>query len=389
MRNVGFFLLLLLTFGFMNYKAFAQQDSIPVNTVFLNINNLNFVKNNEYANNIADGYTLIGSQLHPKFSFYPHPKAKLELGLFGLTYSGLNKYHKIIPTFSFSYTMNRSHFVMGSYYDKTNHGLISPLMTEERILDERAIENGLQYKYNTKNLRIDTWLNWEHFIFKSDTQNEEFVLGFSSVYSPLKKQNWQLDFTLQNLFYHRGGQINTDEVESRNVFTMRHTALGLGLKKNSASDKQFTLSSYFIQHQTGEKPEEYFYESGYGALTEFKYLFKDWKFGIGYWYGNEFVSPRGNDIFQSVSTKVDKNYVDGEVFEVYTNYREPKRNLFLGNISYQKDLASNILFKMETNLFYQDNYTKAVLFDTLSEVENRLDFSFSVTISYNGEFKLN
>lgn len=388
MQKVGLFFLLIISFVFWSNTIFAQQDSIQNNSLFLTIDNLNFLKNNEYSNNIADGYTLIGSQLHPKVSFYPHPKAKLELGLFGLTYAGLNQYHKIIPTFTFSYFMENAQFNIGSYYDENNHKLIAPLMTDERNLDERVIENGLQYLYKIKNFEIDTWLNWEHFIFRNDTKNEEFVLGLNAIYSPIQKNNWQLDISLQNLFYHRGGQINTDKLESRNVFTMRHSALGLQLQKTLESESKFSLSSYIIQHQTGEKPEEYFYKSGYGSLTNLDYSFNSWTIGVGYWYGNEFVSPRGDDIFQSVSTKVDYNYVDGEVFEVYANYREPERYLFLGNIGYQKELLPNIKFNLKTNFFFQSYYSKAILIDTLREVENRLDFSLYLTLSYNGNFRL-
>lgn len=388
MRKIGLFFIPLIIFGLWGHSICAQQDSIPTNSIFFKLDNLNFVKNNEYSNNIADGYTLIGSQLHPKLSFYPHEKAKLEVGLFGLTYAGLEKYHKIIPTFSFSYNMKKSQFIMGSYYDNKNHGLIAPLMTSERKLDERAIENGLQYNFKSTKLTLDTWLNWEHFIFKNDTQNEEFVLGLSTVYQIFKKTDWQLDLSFQNLFYHRGGQINTDKIESRNVFTMRHSALGFLINKHLSSHKKFSLSSYYIQHQTGEKPEEFYFENGYGSLTEFNYKIQNWQFGIGYWYGNKFVSPRGDDMYQSVSTKVDYNFVDGEVFAVYADYREPERNLFLGNISYNKEILPAINLGLITNLFFQDYYSKAVLIDTLREVENRLDFSFSVTLSYNANFKM-
>ncbi len=389
MRNLVFLCSLLLIFGLNTHNTCAQKDSIVTNTIFLKIDNLNFVKNNEYSNNIADGYTLIGSQLHPKVAFIPHQKTKLEIGVFGLTYAGLNKYHKIIPTFSFTYALSQSHFTMGSYYGVTNHNLIAPLMAEERNLDERMIENGLQYKLKTSKFAVDTWLNWEHFIFKNDTRNEEFVLGLSAQYSLLQKSNWQLDLALQNLIYHRGGQINTDELESRNVFTMRHTALGVALENNIASDQKIAVSSFYIQHQTGESPEEFHYESGYGILTNFSYNFQNWNFGLGYWHGNKFVSPRGDNMYQSVSTKVDYNYIDGEVFEVYANYREPERDLFLGNISYKKELLPNINLALTTNLFYQDYYSKAILIDTLREVENRIDFSISISLSYSGQFKLN
>lgn len=388
MHKLGIFLFSILTFSFLSNEIIAQQDSISKNAIYLQIDNLNFLKDNEYSNNIADGYTLIGSQLHPKVAFYPHPKAKLEFGLFGLTYAGLNKYYKIIPTFTFSYQMEKSLFNMGSYYDKTNHKLIAPLMAEESNLDERSIENGLQYLYKSNNFEIDTWLNWEHFIFRNDTKNEEFVLGLSALYTALKSSNWRLALSFQNLLYHRGGQINIDLYDSRNSFTMRHTALGFLLEKTLANDNKIIASSHFLQHQTGEKPEEFFYESGYGMLTKINYTFDNWTIGTGYWYGNEFVSPRGDDMFQSVSTKVDYNYVNGHVYEVYANYKEPIRSLFLGTINYKKEILPNINLDLKTNLFFQKYYSKAILIESVREVENRLDFSLGVRFSYHGNFKL-
>ena len=388
MHEIRLFLFLVITFGLFINRIIAQKYSLTNNVIVLQIDNLNFVKDNEYSNNIADGYTLIGSQLHPKVAFYPHPRAKLEFGLFGLTYAGLNKYHSVIPTFTFSYKIGKSLFNMGSFSDETNHKLIAPLMTDESNLDERSIENGLQYLYKSNNFEIDTWVNWENFIFRKDIKNEEFVLGLSAQYEPIKNSNWQLAFSLQNLSYHRGGQINIDLYDSRNSFTMRHTALGFKLEKTLVNDNKLIVNSYFLQHQTDERPEEYFYESGYGTLTRLNYTFDNWTLGAGYWYGNEFVSPRGDNMFQSVSSKVDYNYVNGQVYEVYANFREPIRSLFLGTITYKKELLPNITFDMKTNLFFQKYYSKAVLIQTVREVENQLDFSLSIRFSYQGNFKL-
>lgn len=388
MHKVRLFLFSLVCFTFFGNAIIAQQDSIANNSIRLQIDNLNFLKDNEYANNIADGYTLIGSQLHPKVAFYPYPKAKLEFGLFGLTYAGLEKYHKVIPTFTFSYKTKKSVFNMGSYYDDTNHKLIAPLMTEESNLDERSIENGLQYIYKTTGFEIDTWLNWETFIFKNDTKNEEFILGLSAQYTPIENSNWKLDFSLQNLFYHRGGQINIDLYDSRNSFTMRQSALGFNLSRTLANDRKIALSSHFLQHQTDEKPEEFFYESGYGSLTSLNYSFCNWTIGTGFWYGNEFAGPRGDPMFQSVSTKVDYNYVEGEVYEVYANHKEPTRSLFLGTVNYKRELLPNIIFNLKTNFFFQNYYSKAELIESVREVENQLDFSFNLGFSYYGNFKL-
>lgn len=388
MNKTDFLFLIVFSFCLVNY-TFSQQDSLKTNSLFLSIDNLNFLKNNEYENNIADGYMLLGSQLHPKLVFYPHKKAKLELGVFGLTYAGLDKYHKIIPTFSFTYTTKRSFFLMGNLVNNNRHDLIDPLMTEESLLDERSVENGVQYFFKTKKFKIDTWLNWEHFIFKNDTQNEEFVMGVSSSYSFFDNKNWELDLFIQNLLYHRGGQLNTDLIDERYTFTMRHSALGMTVKRLISPNNNIQLNTLIVQHQSTNIPEEYFFKSGYGILNWLNYSNQNWDFGIGYWYGYQFVSPRGDDMYQSKSNKVDYNYVNGEVYEVYATHIEANRPLFLGKVAYQKEILPNICLQTKASFFFQNYYSFADVYGhTIRHTDGELDFSLSFSIKYQGNFTI-
>jgi len=387
MRKIGLFV--LVSIGLLSNSIFAQKDSISTNSLYFKLENLNFVKNNEYFNNIADGYILIGTQLHPKLAFYPHPKAKLEFGVFGLTYAGLNEYNKVIPTFSFTYAMKNADLVMGTLQNENSHNLIAPLMTSESLLDERRIENGIQYILTKNKLKVDTWINWEHFIFKGDTQNEEFVMGLSSNYKAINHKKWTIEVPFQNLFYHRGGQINTDEISDRKVFTMRHTALGLKITHQLDSIKNINLSSYYIQHQSTNIPEEFVYKSGYGWITSLDFSYKNWNLGIGYWYGDEYVSPRGDDMYQSVSVKTDIHYENGILQEVYTNHTEPQRNLFLGRLSYQKELLTAINFGFKVNAYFQNYTSNPTPLETSNLVRQQFDYSLGLFVSYKGDFKLN
>ncbi len=388
MRKLGLFFFLLITIGLLSNRIIAQ-DSIAKNAVYFKLDNLNFIKNNEYFNNIADGYILIGAQLHPKLAFYPHPKAKLEIGIFGLTYSGLDGYQAVIPTFSFTYSMKNAKLILGTLQNDKSHNIIAPLISSESLLDERRIENGIQYIFNKNKLIIDTWINWEHFIFKSDTQNEEFVMGISAKYIVLEVEKWHIGIPFQNLFYHRGGQINTDFVDDRKVFTMRHTALGIQLKHLLKTEQSIHFSSFYIQHQSTSTPEEFIYDSGNGFLTNLDYHYKNWSLGIGYWYGDEFVSPRGDDMFQSVSVKTDIHYENGILQEVYANHTEPERSLILGKLSYQKEVLPNIKFEFKVNTYFQNYSSNSTPSNTAITVEKTFDYSLGLNLSYHGDFKLN
>lgn len=388
MRTLGLFLFLVITIG-LSSGSITAQDSIAKNALYFKLDNLNFVKNNEYFNNIADGYILIGAQLHPKLAFYPHPKAKLEIGVFGLTYSGLDGYQEAIPTFSFTYTLKNADLILGTLRNEDSHKLIAPLMTSESLLDKRRIENGIQYVFSKNKFEVDTWINWEHFIFKGATQNEEFVMGLSAQYNLLDKQKWQIDLPLQNLFYHRGGQINTDEIDDRNVFTIRHTAVGIQLKHQLRSDQNIEFSSFLMQHQSTSNPEEFIFDSGNGFLSNIDYQYKNWKLGIGYWVGDQFVSPRGDDMFQSVSVKTDIHYENSILQEVYAHHTESKRSLFLGEISYQKELVPNINLRFKFNSYFQNYASNPTPLENANLVVNQFDYSLALSIFYHGYFNLN
>jgi hypothetical protein len=390
MSKLGLFFLWSSFILFFNEYSLAQQkkDSIADNALYLNIDNLNFIKNNEYFNNIADGYTLLGSYLHPKLSFYPSSKTKLELGLFGLTYAGLDEYKTFIPTFSFTYSMKDSELVMGTLQNNQGHKLIEPLMTFESQLDERSIENGLQFILKKKQIQLDTWINWEEFIFKGDTKNEEFVMGISTDFQIINTNKWLIKIPFQNLFYHRGGQINTNQLQNRVVFTMRNTALGILIKNKLNKEQSIEFKSYILQNKSSSNPQEYIYSSGDGWLTMLDYKYKNWMVGAGYWYGNQFVSPKGNDMFQSVSVKTDVYYENGILQEIYTGHTEPKRTLFLGNFSYHKNITENIQLGFVVKGYYQNYSASPTPEIPTSFTDNQFDYSMGLYINYHGNFRI-
>src|SRR5687767_7880406 len=59
-----------------------------------------FSKNNEYFNDIADGYTLFGYQLNPKLVYFPSEFIRVEAGALLWQDFGTNNFNQVRPTFT-------------------------------------------------------------------------------------------------------------------------------------------------------------------------------------------------------------------------------------------------------------------------------------------------
>jgi hypothetical protein len=381
------FLLLFFILFFQLHTIYAQNDTLFKKEIYLKIDNFNFNKNNEYFNLIADGYTILGTQLHPKITYKLHPQFQLEFGVFGLYNFGNEAYSKIIPTFSLDYKLWKLDMTVGTLHNENLHQLIAPLMTSETLLDERRLENGSQLRYNSDKWKLDAWLNWETFIQKGDSKHEELVGGITLDYLLINQPKWQLKIPVQNLFYHHGGQVNTDLLELRNTYTMWHKAIGFDAKHFLNSSQSVQFKTYFLHHQSTSIPQDLLFTKGTGLLTELEYQYKHFTIGVGYWKGNDFVSPRGDDIFQSVSKKTDLHYIDGILQPYYAGHTEPDRSLFLGKLSYKKELYPDLFVATEVNFFYQ-NYTSQLAVDPENRIENLLDYNYSVKVRYSGLLKI-
>ena len=60
--------------------------------LLVELDNISFFKDNEFAGSVINGYSLPGLWLQPKGVFYPLKNIKLELGVHALIYSGAYKF---------------------------------------------------------------------------------------------------------------------------------------------------------------------------------------------------------------------------------------------------------------------------------------------------------
>jgi hypothetical protein len=385
--------LLLLVHLFFSIYTFSQESIFYSNEVNnskiekfgLEFYNLNYIKNNEYFNFIADGYTLLGSQIYPE-AIYKHSKdIQIKAGVFILKEFGTDKLNAVIPTFSLDYK-HRNHYIrIGNLFARNNHLLIEPMMASEKILSKEVIETGIQYQFTNSRLSTDLWMNWEKSIKELDKNREEFSIGFSSNYFLYKKNNFSISFPLQFLYYHRGGQINQKhrfENNSENLilnFKNLSTGIGFQYMLNKENKKSINLEYHFLKHDVNTVKEEFTFDNGSAHYLKAFYKSKRIEAVLGYFLADQFISAKGNDMFQSYSLKVNNNYWNGVLDNRYQNHTEAKRSLLFTKLIYNKNLSSKIKLGIQLEGFYQLNDAELQQ-KHFGNTKNQFDYSYGIYI---------
>ena len=370
-------------------------DSCAKGELRLNIDNIDFFRDNEYKGNICKGYTLPGFWLRPTLSYQPLKNLNVEVGAYMLHYWGANKYPNLnysdIEEWKGSQTQKGFHVlpflraevaltknfmvVVGSLYGKGCHHLIEPLYNPEIGLSGDP-ETGLQIIWETKAMDLDMWINWESFIFDDDYHQESFTYGLSARFKANKPSSpVHVYFPLQILAQHRGGEINT-EAEDREVKTWINAAAGVGVRLNTGNrlltswDFQL-LGAIYKQQSGGELP----FDDGYGIYA--KAGANIWRFHVnaGYWWNKDFISIHGNPLFGAVSINEDGYSVDNPTMAwLHADYTQALAKGF--TIAIHADIYNN---------FSVDAYSSE---EGWTEESNKLSFAFGLCLRINTGFLL-
>jgi len=343
------------------FDASSIIDSTKSNSLFLNIKNNNFFKNNEYFSNYSEGYTLLGFHLDPSLVYYPNKNIKISGGIHFLKYSGRDNFKDILPTFSFQYKINTNiDIILGTIYSSLNYKLIPPLYKFDNLI-ENNIENGLQFLINFPYLKSNIWLNWNKFILKNSPFQEKLTVGFLSELNLISNENFNISLPFQGTILHQGGQIN---INNYNIKTILNLAYGININYslNYKFLKRITTNSYYLIYNDLSPTQLQIYKDGYAFYNTILFDLGCPKITLGYWYANEYISPLGNPIFQSVSDY--KFYIE-----------EPERQLLTVDLSYQDEIFDNINLGIRLQTYY----------DLIS---TKLDYSYGLYIIFNEEFFL-
>ncbi len=315
-----------------------------------------FFQNNEYFNDFQEGYTLTGYFLQPELEYYPAENIRLRGGIHLLQYSGSDSYAKAIPMFQFRYRLNdRATFIMGSLAGGLRHGLLQPLYKFERHFTGQP-ETGIQFLYGRKNIRTDTWINWEKFIEPGSYFQEVFTAGHSSAWTLTGNQDsYRLNIPLQVLFTHRGGQIDQS---GKPVQTLGNLANGLefGLLTGKRI-REIGFRFYFLKYNDLSPAGQLLFESGHAFYPCFSLMTGTTQFLLGYWNATRFIAPRGEYMFQSVYYH---NPVAGEA----------SRELLTAGIQYHRILAEKVRINLRLGGWYD-------------LVNRRFDYSMGVHLVFD------
>jgi hypothetical protein len=371
MKKRVFILLALFITGF--FTSFSQSDIsffnqpyqiLPEDTgrLFLRIDNSNFFKNNEYFGEITDGYTALGFHVTPQIEYFLNPKLKIAGGVHLLKYSGRDEFTKAIPLLSIQYKIHKNlNLILGNIYGTTNHAVIEPMYEFERYLNN-YIENGIQFLWDSKNIHADLWLDWEQYILQGDPFQEKFNVGLSAqinVFKPSEKLSFSVD--IQNIVRHEGGQVNK---KNKPLYTVFNNATGISVsyQVNWKYLERIKFSPYWVNYQDLSPANNQMYIDGTAFYTTLEFLSKNLGLFLGYWYSEQYITPLGNPLFESISRN--KWWVDN-----------PQREILMAKISYQKKIIDGVSlsFRVET---YSDL------------IDGNMDYSFGLILLFNDRFLL-
>lgn len=366
-------LYLLLSFVVV-HSTYAQLDNQPfedrkslgearARKLYLGIDILGFTKNNEYFNNIADGYTLFGYQLNPHITYYPDANVRIDGGVFLHKDFGREGYYNIVPTFSIKVRRGNWDIIFGNLDGSLNHRLIEPMYDFERVLNDR-LETGLQGVLKTDRLFLDAWINWETMIYSGDPFQEEISGGISLDYDVVKNKEWHLSFPIQTVLYHKGGQIDDADLP---LVSLMNNSLGVSLSvpiNENGVLKAIKTAHYYVRYTDFSFEKRQPYNNGNGIYLNLTFDLKWLSFMTSYWHGDSFISIKGAPLYQSVSHTF-KN----------PGYLEEERSLLIFRLLHDFEVFEGFYLSSRFEPFFDLQH-------------NKFEFSHGFYINYRPDFFL-
>ena len=371
MRHFGLFIFIVLA---ALQPVAAQYDTYSVNEpqeinaadsgkLELRFNSLSYFRNHEYFNQIWDGYTLFGNQFNPQLSFSPNARLRVEGGVWIDKTYGKEKL-ELQPTFSVKWkTANHKNtFLIGNIVGNINHGFVDAIYDYERLITHRN-EYGVQWLHNSKRLSHDLFINWEKYIARGDSSQEEFTAGYSGKVHLLRKEKWIIDIPLQGYLNHNGGQIN---LTTKNLTTFANAATGLSVKKKNNSNafvKETRAEVYYVTYTDLSPNPGQLYKNGDALMGNLLFKSKHHvDLMLTYWSGTDFYSSKGNPLYQNYSA-------------IGESYSQKQRDLLFVRLLWDKKLFDNFYAHFRLEPYYD---MEASLFE----------YSYSLFLTYRQNFLL-
>ncbi|AWM33479.1 hypothetical protein [Hymenobacter nivis] len=269
----------------------------------ISLNAFTFFKDNEYFNDIVEGYTLFGTQLNPQLVYYPTKELRLEAGVFLWKDFGNPTLRQVRPTYRATWTHGPHQFIFGNIRANLNHGYIEPLLDFERVM-LKPLEEGLQYRLHTQRISLDVWVDWLRQEYAGVSYQEQIAGGLSGSYRLTRPESpVDVSIPLQFTAQHHGGQIDTLHAPVQTLFNYAtgvvarvplHGSVLQAVRLNAYGllFDDHSFSNYRLPYQTGKG----LYINGTLETRYFDVM-------ASYWQGHQFFAPLGGNYYQSIASR--------------------------------------------------------------------------------------
>jgi hypothetical protein len=342
------------------FEDWYKIDSSNAHKLYLGTNIFMFQKDNEYFNQIVDGYTLFGYQFNPKLVYFPSKNVRIDGGIFLSKDFGNDAFIQIAPTLSVKIKKDSFELTLGTLQGSLNHRLVEPIYNFERIIGAR-LENGMQLTCNKRRFFIDQWIAWEKMQYYGSTYQEQVWGGISGVYKPIISDKFEMHIPLQSTAIHQGGQI---DVNPNPLTTLLNSAGGLSFifKFNSTFLKGIRTDNYYVNYHDFSFVKTRPYNSGNGIYSNLTFNTKFGDVMFSYWDGYHYYGIKGGDLYQSVSKAIGQ-----------PGYLEPNRELLILRILRDIRIMEGMTLSSRFEPYYDF-------------VEKRTEFSFGLYLNYRPMF---
>ncbi|MCF8231609.1 MAG: hypothetical protein K9J27_05410 [Bacteroidales bacterium] len=350
------FVALTMTTSAQNAQEKAERK------LSLQVDNLNFFRNNEFFSGLTEGYTLLGFHITPTVRYHLRDKLTVKGGLHALKYSGRENFRKVSPYFGLQYRFSPGFsMTIGSHSIKNRHRLVNPIFSVERKIDA-YVENGLNFLYSKPDFYGNIWLDWEQFIYRNDPFREKFTAGGSfdwRVTSAASKV--KLSIPMQFLVRHKGGQINDTGLPTTSVFNYTSGAK-LGYSFSHSFIRQAGINFLYLGYRELSDKDINLYKNGKALYPLAEARSEYSRLRIGYWHARKFYAPLGHPMFQNIAK------------EDATSGKKKRRMLTAG-FRYRRQVLEGVVISVDW-----DNY--------INTGNGDWNYTYALSVSFQEEFFL-
>ena len=342
-----------------------------------------FLRDAAFSLPYTRGYTATGFFVSPYAKHRIGRDAEMTFGVHLAGVAGSDGIRQWKPLVRLEYKPHDNlRLVMGSLYGALNHKLFEPMLDRERYIYDHY-EDGVQILAQLPlggwmGLITDTWLHWEELLEPWQMTQERFTLGSSNEWLLWEWANdtrhgVMLWVPFSFLGTHRGGQFSALDTCIESLFN-ENVGLRLNVSLDRKSAVALDLPFFFYQDISPEKWQAY--DKGWALWPQLSCDFPlptrvpvestcyaphwqgSWQLMLqaGYWYGHQYIAPRGRYLFQSVSWHK-------------ADFVVPEREMITAKVAIENRYTSKFSLGLDAE-FYYDLRLQA------------LDFAFGVYMRY-------